>query len=159
MFCCLLLLKFQTKYGLALKTKVVAENFPARGCSDRFKTYFQRFLTVLCWNRPSMSSFGFARSVVLKKKSHQENCNQLRYFLANVSLKLCSPFVMGLTEMWPLWRSIASSKPRFHPTFPWFSDLTSCWEALALASGSVEITSCSKSSWMRPFAQVPFDME
>lgn len=116
-------------------------------------------MTVLCWNRPSMSSFGFAKSVVFKKRSHQEICSQLHYFLANVSLKLCSLFVMGLTEMWPLWRSIASSKPRFHPTFPWFSELTSCWEALALASGSVEITSCSESSWMRLFAQVPFSVD
>lgn len=46
-----------------------------------------------------MSSFGFAKSVVLKKKSHQENCNQLHYFLANVSMKCCSVFVMGLIEI------------------------------------------------------------
>lgn len=80
---------------------------------NSFKTYFQRSATVLCWNRPSVSSFGFAKSVVLKKKSHQENCEQLHYFLANVSLKRCSIFVTGLIEIWPLWRSIASSKPRF----------------------------------------------
>lgn len=114
---------------------------------------------VLCWNRPSVSSFGYAKSVALKKKSCQENCDHLNYFLANVSLKHGIIFVMGLIEIWPLWRSIASSKPRLYPTFPWFSDLTSCWGVLALASGSVEITSCSESMWMWLFAEVPFSMD
>lgn len=47
----------------------------------------------------------------------------------------------------------------FYPTFPWFSDLTSCWEALALASGSVEIASCPKSFWPWLFAEVPLSRD
>lgn len=44
----------------------------------------------------------------------------------------------------------------FYPTFPCFSDLTSCWKGLAFASGSVETTSCPESSWMWLCAEVPF---
>lgn len=53
-----------------------------------------------------------------KRKSHQKNCNQLRYLLANASLKGCSIFAMELIGIWMLWRSTASWKPRLYTTFP-----------------------------------------
>lgn len=40
----------------------------------------------------------------------------------------------------------------------WSPDLSSCWGALAPASGSVAVTSCAASSWMWLLAQVLFSM-
>lgn len=37
-------------------------------------------------------------------------------------------------------------------------DLSSCWGALAPASGSIAVTSCAASSWMWPLAQALFSM-
>lgn len=48
---------------------------------------------------------------------------------------------------------------QFYPTFPWFSDLTSCREGLAFAGGSTETTSCPESSWMWLCAEVSFSKD
>lgn len=113
--------------------------------------------------KPLVSSFGFAKSVVLKKKkSHQKNCSRLCYLLDHVSMKRCGVFCHGAdwnTSTLEVKSSIKAKTLSYFSIFlPWSSDLSSCWGAVALASGSVEITSCSASSWRWLLARALFSM-
>lgn len=110
--------------------------------------------------KPTFSEhFWFCQISGFKKEESSEKSTNFITFWLMLAWNIAVPLSWGLLKYDHFGGQQLHQSQDFYPTFPWLSDLTSCWEVLAFASGSVETTSCPESSWMWLCAEVPFSRD